>query len=195
MVSLAAVILLSTLKAMPLPPADAPTPVIDARQHHVRATDARVREWLRVGAAGSRTFNILLDRLAASDLIVYVRVVDRIPGGAQGQLAFMTATSTVRYVRIDLVPDGSTAVMVALLGHELQHAVEIADAPRVRDSQSMAVLYLLIEGIHTKGTRYDTVAARVTGDRVKDELASYRESSRPPSPRTAEPPNSRIPEP
>lgn len=174
MVPVAAMMLMSTLNAMPLTlHGDAPPPIAP-REFHVRTVDRRVREWIGIGSSGSRTFNALMDRLAASDLIVYVQTVARIPAGARGQLSFMASTKTVRYVRIDLVHDGSDAEMVALLGHELQHAVEIADAPRVRDSQSMAILYLYIDGIHTKGTRFDTIAARITGSRVKDELAVSR---------------------
>jgi hypothetical protein len=171
-VPVAAMMLMSTLNAMPLTPLGYPTPSIAARDHHVRALDRRVHEWIRIGSSGSRTFSALMDRLAASDLIVYVQIVNRLPGGGHGQLSFLASTTTVRYVRIDLVRDGRAAEMVALLGHELQHAVEIANAPRVRDSQSMAILYLHLDGIHAKGTRFDTAEARITGSRVKDELAA-----------------------
>lgn len=172
MISAAAMILLATLNGIPSTPPGGPAQAIAAREHHIRGLGALVREWIRIGASGSQTFNTLLDRLSTSDVIVYVAIVDRIPGGGSGQLSFITATKTVRYLRIELVRGGNTVELVSVLGHELQHAVEIADAPGVRDSRAMAVFYLLRSGIHAQGTRYDSVEARITGQRVRDELAS-----------------------
>jgi hypothetical protein len=92
--------------------------------HHVRSTDPRVQEWLRIGAAESQTFRSLLNLLGESDLIVHVQVVDRL--ATAGQTYFVTSTATTRYVRIEVMHRSSLAEIVALIGHELQHAVEIA---------------------------------------------------------------------
>jgi hypothetical protein len=83
---------------------------------------------------------------------------------------FVTATSTARYVRIEVVMDGDFGDMVALVGHELQHAVEVADAPRVRDRQTLEMLYLGMRGNSSSRTSYDSAAARVTQERVRSEL-------------------------
>src|SRR5262245_50619478 len=96
----------------------------EAVAHHVRSTDPRVQDWLRRGAAESQTFRSLLDTLAESDLIVHVQTVDRLM--TAGQTYFVTATATVRYVRIEVSFRGNVNETVALIGHELQHAVEIA---------------------------------------------------------------------
>ena len=58
-------------------PADPVAPAA-TREYHVRALDPRVREWIKLGAAHSRTLDDLLSRLTKSDLIVYVEMVDRI---------------------------------------------------------------------------------------------------------------------
>jgi hypothetical protein len=151
-----------------------PNIALDAIAFHVRATDPRAQEWIRIGAAASRTFRSLLSRLGVSDLIVYVEIVDRIVGGAVGQMYFVSATGGVRYVRIEVVAERDVARMVALVGHELQHAVEVADAPRVRDSQSLGMLYRGMLENSLGGAHYDSVAARVTEDRVKSEIAGFR---------------------
>jgi hypothetical protein len=149
-------------------------PPVDPVGSHVRASDVRARSWIRSGASQSPTFRSLLARLSSSDLIVYVEIVDRIPGGAAGQLYFVTATASARYVRIELVADGSFGEMVALVGHELQHAMEIADAPRVRDRQTLATLYLGMFENALGSSQYDSVAARVAEDRIRRELDGYR---------------------
>lgn len=151
-----------------------PVPPLDRIAFHVRATDSRAQEWIRTGAAASQTFRSLLSRLGDSDLIVYVEIVDRIVGGAVGQMYFVAATGGVRYVRIEVVADRDFVKMVALVGHELQHAVEVADAPRVRDSQSLGMLYRGMLENPLGGAHYDSIAARVTEDRVKSEIAGFR---------------------
>ena len=152
----------------------APSAPIDPIGSHVRALDARTQEWIRIGTTQSPTFRALAARLAASDLILYIEIVDGIIGGSAGRLYFVTATRSVRYVRIELVAQGNVREMVALVGHELQHAVEVANAPQVRDRQALALLYLGMSENGLNRTQFDSVAARVTEERVRSELAGYR---------------------
>jgi hypothetical protein len=168
-----AAILACTLALAPGSDGD-PSPPIDRIAFHVRAIDPRAQEWIRAGATASPTFRALLSRLAESDLIVYVEIVDRLAGGAAGQMYFITATGGTRYLRIELVADRDTPRMVALLGHELQHTAEVADAPSVRDSRTLGMLYLGMLENAFRGTQYDSAAARVTEDRVKGEVTRFR---------------------
>jgi len=158
---------------------DSPAMVLERASYHVRSTDVRALAWIQAGAEGSPTFRELLTRLSTSDVIVYVQVVDRL-NGAFGHLYFVTSTATVRYVRIEVVPIGNFAEMVALVGHELQHAVEIAGAPQVRDRQTLAHFYLGMGENALSSGQYDSTEARVTEDRVKRELigsSAYRSGS------------------
>jgi hypothetical protein len=140
----------------------------EAVAHHVRSTDPRVQEWLRLGAAESQTFRTLLNALGESDVIVHVQPVDRLM--TAGQTYFVTATSSVRYVRIEISFRGNANDTVALIGHELQHAVEIAQQPGIRDRQALALFYKGMPGNSMSGTEYDSVAARVIEDRVRREM-------------------------
>ena len=56
--------------------------------------------------------------------------------------------------------------LVALLGHELQHAVEVASAPDVMTPAQLATLYRRI-GVPMGPGRYDSDAARTTGYRCR----------------------------
>jgi hypothetical protein len=146
--------------------------------HHVRSTDPRVQDWLRIGAAESQTFRSLLNLLGESDLIVHVQVVDRL--ATAGQTYFVTSTATARYVRIEVTFRGSLSEMIALIGHELQHAVEIAHEPRIRDRQALALFYKGMPGNSMTTTEYDSVAARVMEDRVRREMwGAVRSDSHP----------------
>ncbi len=170
----AAAILACTFALTPGPDSPAPSAPVDSIGSRVRALDPRAREWIRIGTAQSPTFRALLARLAASDLILYIEIVDGIIGGSAGRLYFVTATPSVRYVRIEVVAHGNVREMVALVGHELQHAVEIANARHVRDRQALALLYLGMDENALSRSRYDSVAARVTEERVRSEVAGYR---------------------
>lgn len=142
----------------------------DAVRFHVRTTDPRTEQWLEAGAAESQTFRELLERLGESDLIVHVQLVERL--NVAGQTYFVKSTATVRYVRIELAPGGYAWDMIALLAHELQHAVEIAGAPGVRDRKTLAQFYGSMPGNSVAHNEYDSVAARVMEARVKRELGS-----------------------
>jgi hypothetical protein len=151
----------------------------EAVAYHVRSTDPRVQEWLRIGAAESQTFRRLLNSLGASDLIVHVQAVDRL--ATAGQTYFVTSTATARYVRIEVAYHGTVNDMIALIGHELQHAVEIAEQPRIRDRQTLSLFYKGMPGNSMTTTEYDSVAARVMEDRVRREMWGAARSESHPS--------------
>jgi len=170
----AAILLISALTLSSSHLGNTPSPPNVERSFHVRGADSHARELIESGAAGSRTFSQLLERLAASDVIVYIKTVDRLRGGVTGQLMFATAAGNWRFLRIELLMDGSLTDRISALGHELQHAVEVADAPRVRDPDTLAALYLHIGWNYNVGTRYESLAARETGERVREEMNGRR---------------------
>lgn len=59
----------------------------------------------------------------------------------QGKLIFVTAAGGVRYLRIRLACTLTGVRQIAMLGHELRHAVEVANAPWVLDESSLADEY------------------------------------------------------
>jgi len=162
------------LSALLVAPAASPlteTAVLEAPTRHIRTTDASVRELLKKGFRKSPAFAALVRRVQHSDVIVYVEEVPRLPGALEGRLVMQPAAHEYRYVRIQIALRGSTDDSVALLGHELQHAVEVVEAADVRDQQGMIRLYERIGirgGLHV----YDTAAAQDMGRTVRRELNS-----------------------
>jgi hypothetical protein len=108
---------------------------------HVRTMDARLRVEINEGMARSSAFRDLVTRLDASDVIVYVEMECQMPPRLFGRLAFMAAGGGRRYVNVRLSCALTDEPLIAALGHELRHAVEIADAPSVVDVASLAALY------------------------------------------------------
>jgi hypothetical protein len=62
--------------------------------------------------------------------VVHVERQARDKGTADGVLTFVGHAGGYRFVRIGLRINGSPASAIALLAHELQHAVEVADEAR-----------------------------------------------------------------
>ena len=78
----------------------------------------------------------------------------------------------------------SADVQIALIGHELRHAVEIADAPDVVDASSLVREYEKIGFLSprvTPGVSFDSDAAVEAGYQVLRDL-SGKDSTRLPTP-------------
>jgi hypothetical protein len=112
-----------------------------------------------------------VSHLHTSDLYVQIEIVSDLPPAIEGRLISLARAHQVRYVRIQLALRGSAEDMIALLGHELQHATEVADAAGAADADSLLALYQRIGTRHGEG-QYDTVAAEEMGRTVRRELLS-----------------------
>ncbi len=115
--------------------------MLTAPDRHVRGVGALIRTLLDDGAHRSLTFARLLDRIERSDVIVYVEAAPALPISLAGRLMLAACAHGQRYLRIQIAPAGLPEEMIATLGHELQHAVEVADSPDVRDDRALADLY------------------------------------------------------
>ena len=77
-----------------------------------------------------------------------------------------------RYVRASISPDQTFDQLIATIGHELQHAVEVTEDAAVLDEKSLVALYRRI-GVHNDAVapaRWETAAAQQTGSQVRREL-------------------------
>lgn len=143
----------------------------------VRPHDARSAALLLEGLRLSATLRGLVDRLEQRDVIVYVQMEYALKGRLAGSLSFITATETFRYVRVSISPNLRGTAAIATLGHELQHAVEVANEPSIVDEASLNAFYKHNGiGIRAQPNGWDTEAARVTGDEVRRDVTAARSS-------------------
>ena len=127
------------------------------------------------GIAHSPTFRRLIDHLERSNVIVYIDLRPDMPLHRGGALRFLARSATDHFVKIHLNRVFSNKTLVALLGHELQHAVEVAATPQIVDPASLAREYTGNVGYPTfdwPGARqtYDSHAANEIGTQVLKEL-------------------------
>jgi hypothetical protein len=138
---------------------------------HVRGVGGGMNSVIAEGIARSQTFRDLVARLNRADVIVYAEQAHDLPMSISARMLLLpSAQPRFRYVRVQIRAGRSVKEAVALLGHELRHAVELADAPDVRDEAALVLLYRRIGESYPGGHRYDTAAAREAGRRVRSEL-------------------------
>lgn len=153
--------------------------VLDAKSGphlaRLRALHPGLKEVLRVGRDGSPTFRALVDRLDASDVVVYLEYAD-LPAGLLGQMTFISAVAGFRYLLVQVRSGLDQRGTTSILGHELQHAVEVADQPEIVDHLSFARAYARFgfrrSPAGVRGQAFDTVAAIVAGRQVARDLAA-----------------------
>jgi hypothetical protein len=164
-------LLLLTLTAVAAPAAMLlATPPAEIR-FRLRAMQPPTERLIERGLAESATFRRLVHELQQSNVIVYVEIRPDLRTHVGGSLRFLAKSATDRFLRISLNATNSEAMLVALLGHELQHAVEVANAPDIVDEKSFRDFYRA-NGLRTGRDSFDSLAAQQAGWVVREEMRS-----------------------
>jgi hypothetical protein len=141
---------------------------------HVRTAEPRILALIEAGVAQSATFRRLMTTLDESQMIVYIeRKSNR--QGLGGYLAHnIVAQGDYRYLRIAVETQGSRRRLVSLLAHELQHAVEVAQATDARDQAGVERLFAqrAVKFGCGSTTCYETQAARDVEYIVNEEFSA-----------------------
>lgn len=137
---------------------------------HVRGASPRMMQLLEQAIKRSPTFAALVTVLNGTDVIVHVEEVRGLPLGVDGRLTFVHATAGVRYLRAQVAMGRGDVDTMSTVGHELQHAVEVAIHENVRDEAAFGELYARIGDRPARPDQYDTAAAREAGRRVRNEM-------------------------
>lgn len=141
----------------------------------VRALTPRLAVALESGARRSPTFQGLLETLQQRDVIVQFLDEPDLRPPTAAQLMIIPVPGEVRFVRVQVANRRDGDDLVALLGHELVHALEIAREPRVRDAETLETLYRRIGFGLEQDQQYDTQEANVVERRIRRELQDERD--------------------
>ena len=145
--------------------------IMSSPTRHVRAVDRVMSRVLAEGMRRSGTFAHLMLALDKSDVIVYIETTRQMPASVAGRMLLAAGPEGSRYLRIQVSGQPNSKEMIALVGHELRHALEVAESPDVRDEASLIALYQRIGHSPRGGHQYDTAAAQAAGRQVRAELA------------------------
>jgi hypothetical protein len=139
---------------------------------HVRP-EREMRGLVGDAARGSTAIRGLIDHLEGLDVTVYVRQRAFAQSELEGRVALLAASGGHRYLVIELACGRPRLAQMATLGHELYHAVEIADEPSVVDARTLAAFYTRIgrRSDYWGGRMmFETEAAAEAGLRARREL-------------------------
>ena len=140
----------------------------------VRCLDREARRLMEAAVADSPTVARLVTVLQSADLVVGIEAHAFTKKNLKGDARVIAAAAGVRHVRIRVGIPGAQADLIAVLGHELHHAVEIAGAPDVRDAVTLRAHYLRIGHEPMGRGYYETDAALEVGRKVSAEVAGSR---------------------
>ena len=116
----------------------------------------------------------IVERVEASDVIVYLALNPVMKPHLSGTLTWMTRAGGYRYVRASINPDQNNDQMIATVAHELQHALEVVADPTVVNEGTLVTMYRRIGQQHNSAapTRWETTAAQEAGFQVRRELSA-----------------------
>lgn len=140
---------------------------------HIRTTERELEELVATGTDRSASFRALVERLEQTNLIVYLQC-EAATSTHFGRLIFLSNAGGRRYAVVRLRCPLVEYQQLALLGHELQHAVEVGEATQVVDQQSLMAHYRQV-GFRARedvgvGLAFETEAARAMELAVRREI-------------------------
>lgn len=146
---------------------------------HVRGDDT-MRRFIDDAARRSPAIRQWIDRLQELDVTVYVRPKVFAQRDLEGRVALLSNAGSHRYLVIELACGRGDIAMMATLGHELFHAIEIAEEPSVVNAETLAAFYTRI-GVKTGDTgglrTFETEAAAAAGLRARRQLLTSTRNS------------------
>jgi hypothetical protein len=137
----------------------------------VRSTDSTIAALVARGSEWSATFQQVIDLIDATDGIVYVEP-GRCLRSVHACLALRVhVVRPNRILRILVDPRKPDCDLIASIGHELWHAIEVLREPSIR-SDTALFFFFAREGRTSRrvDSAFETTAAVKTGDAVRAEL-------------------------
>ena len=141
----------------------------------IRVEDERLTRLLDYGKQRSVSLQELVVRLESSDVVVYLRCDRQLRSELSGRLSYVGTSAGLRYVLVRVGYIGDRLRQIALVGHELRHAVEVAEMPEIVDRASFQTAYERIGYVNQYASvrgilAFESDQALQAGDRILREL-------------------------
>jgi len=143
-----------------------------ASHAHVRSTTPEIAAAVERASQESPTFRRLVEMIQQSDSYVYVREGD-CGHVARACFVSVTAGGDHRLMIVSVDVRRRDLDLMASIGHELRHTLEVIADPAIRDDSAKFFFYERI-GFHTMSGGHETTAAMAAGDSIRSELRKAR---------------------
>jgi len=139
-----------------------------AANGHVRSGNPAIAMLIQRASERSNTFRSLLERIKASNGIVYIEQ-GTCGHGMRSCLVKVTLAESIRILWVMVDTRGDDCSLMASIGHELQHTVEVLNNPKVT---STAALYFFYRDQADAGRSpaFETIEAKLIGEAVRSEV-------------------------
>ena len=137
----------------------------------VRSSSPAIVTAIMTATGQSPTFRALIDVVNASDGIVYLEE-GRCGHGVRSCVVAVVDAGANRVLRIRIGKYPSPLSIMAAIGHELRHAIEVLSNPDIRSTGAMQLFYLR-NGSRRPGGAMETYAAILAGDSVRAEVRNH----------------------
>lgn len=137
----------------------------------VRSSHPYLRAMIDEAVVRSSTFRRIIDAIEATDGIVYVEHGD-CKHGVRACLALaVTAAGGYRILRVFVDARQRDWDVMATIGHELRHALEVLEDPGLVDTALVYQFYA--QAHHDKDRPFETRAATDAGFAVRNEVSAF----------------------
>ena len=139
----------------------------------VRSSSAVIAELIVRARERSETFRRLVETIEASDGIVYVEQGE-CGRGVRACLIAVIPAGPNRYLHVVVDTRRAESDLMASIGHELRHTIEVLSQPGVRTNAQMYFFYAR-EGTQRLGSQaFETTPAIDAGEDVRAEIRQYQ---------------------
>ena len=144
---------------------------------HVRSDSAVIGAAIDAAIERSRTFRRMVAAIDASDTVVFVSAGD-CGHGVRACFTRVVDAGPHRYMFIRVDPRKRDCDLMASIGHELRHTLEIIEQPSIRSDEAKVMFYMRT-GRHGTPHAYETAAATEAGNAVRAEIDSFNRLTQP----------------
>jgi hypothetical protein len=138
----------------------------------VRSSSSAIKALIVQASEQSATFRSMVETIDASDSLVYVEE-GTCGRGVRACFSGITIADSHRFLWVKVDIRKADWDLMASIGHELRHLIEVLDAPEVTTWAAMFIFYTRQGLIGTAGA-FETVAAVRAGEAVRAELREFR---------------------
>ena len=140
------------------------------RAYAVRAVDPIAATMLAQAVERSAIVRDLVDQLEHSQIIVHIEATRNLPSGIGGTTRFVASHGEYRYLRISLSVWLPPADRVAIVGHELHHALEVAHSLAANGAQVRRWFETSGFRVQVSHDLFETRAALQVENKIRKEL-------------------------
>ena len=168
--------ILGTAQSSAAADSGAPAVGLPAEKAHLRSSSPVINAAIQSVIEQSATFRGLVAEINASDSYVFVNEGD-CRHGVRACFVSVRSSGAYRFMFILIDPRKRDGELMASIGHELRHTIEVIDAPAVRTDSAKFFFYERV-AMHGSSGERETRAAMDAGNAVRSEITCFNRQAK-----------------